>query len=140
MPLLDHFHPPPRRGAGFFPPPPWPKSGAAGKKPRGSPGNRSPPTPLLILSPPPLSETRKWEGFHSHWISSLAAQLNAGLLPPRHFAEPQVSHGRIEVDVATDRLLGNGTASGLASASAGGRASATPPDRSPAAPTLRVER
>ena len=59
--------------------------------------------PLLDHFHPPLSETRKWEGFHSHWTSSLAAQLNAGLLPPRHFAEPQVSHGRIEVDVATDR-------------------------------------
>jgi hypothetical protein len=63
--------------------------------------------PLLDHFHPPLSETRKWEGFHSHWTSSLAAQLNAGLLPPRHFAEPQVSHGRIEVDVATDRLPGN---------------------------------
>ena len=57
--------------------------------------------PLLDHFHPPLSETRKWEGFHSHWTSSLAAQLNAGLLPPHHFAEPQVSHGRIEVDVAT---------------------------------------
>ena len=63
--------------------------------------------PLLDHFHPPLSETRKWEGFHSHWTSSLAAQLNAGLLPPRHFAEPQVTHGRIEVDVATDRLGGN---------------------------------
>src|SRR5262249_486903 len=60
----------------------------------------------------PLSEMRKWEGFHSHWASSLTAQLNAGLLPPHHFAEPQVSHGRIEVDVATNRLPGDGTASG----------------------------
>ena len=29
--------------------------------------------PLLDHFHPPLSETRKWEGFHSHWTSSLAA-------------------------------------------------------------------
>src|SRR5262245_8615395 len=95
--------------------------------------------PLLDHFHPPLSETRKWEGFHSHWASSLAAQLNAGLLPPRHFAEPQVSHGRIEVDVATDRLLGNGASSGLASAAAGGVAAVAAPAWSPPAPTLEMD-
>src|SRR5215510_4657720 len=96
------------------------------------------PMPLLDHFHPPLSATRKWEGFHSHWTSSLAAQLNAGLLPPRHFAEPQVSHGRIEVNVATDWLPGNGTASGLATASAG-VATLTAPVWSPPAPTLEMD-
>ncbi len=95
--------------------------------------------PLLDHFHPPLSETRKWEGFHSQWASSLAAQLNAGLLPPRHFAEQQVSHGRIEVDVATDRLPGNGAASVLASASVGGVATLAAPVWSPPAPTLEMD-
>jgi hypothetical protein len=95
--------------------------------------------PLLDHFHPPLSETRRWEGFHSHWASSLAAQLNAGLLPPRHFAEPQVSHGRIEVDVATDRLPGNGAASGLASTASGGMFTLTAPAWSPPSPTLEMD-
>lgn len=95
--------------------------------------------PLLDHFHPPLSETRKWVGLHSHWTSSLAAQLNAGLLPPRHFAEPQVSHGRIEVDVATDRLPGNGAASGLASAAAGGVATLAAPVWSPPGPSLEMD-
>jgi hypothetical protein len=95
--------------------------------------------PLLDHFHPPLSATRKWEGFHSHWTSSLAAQLNAGLLPPRHFAEPQVTHGRIEVDDATDRLAGNGAASGLASTPAGGVATLAAPVWSPPAPSLEMD-
>src|SRR5436305_14634524 len=95
--------------------------------------------PLLDHFHPPLSETRKWEGFHSHWTSSLAAQLNAGLLPPHHFAEPQVSHGRIEVDVATDRLSGNGGASGRASAASGGVATLAAPVWSPPAPAPEMD-
>src|SRR5437660_6469240 len=95
--------------------------------------------PLLDHLHAPLSETRKWEGLHSHWTSSLAAQLNAGLLPPPHFAEPQVSHGRIEVDVATDRLPGNGAASGLASASSGRMATLATPVWSPPAPALEMD-
>jgi hypothetical protein len=95
--------------------------------------------PLLDPFHPPLSETRKWEGFHSHWTSSLAAQLNAGLLPPRHFAEPQVTPGRIEVDVTTDRLGGDGAASGQASASGGGVATRAAPVWSPPAPSLEID-
>lgn len=60
--------------------------------------------PLLDHFHPPLSEIRKWEGFHSLWIGAIVGHLNAGLLPPRHFAEAQVSHGRMKVDVATERL------------------------------------
>lgn len=95
--------------------------------------------PLLDHFHPPLSETRKWQGFHSHWTSSLAAQLNAGLLPPRHFAEPQVSHGRIEVDVAADRLPGNVATSRLASASSGGVATLASPVWSPPASSLEMD-
>jgi hypothetical protein len=95
--------------------------------------------PLLDHFHPPLSETRKWEGLHSHWASSLAAQLNAGLLPPHHFAEPQVSHVRIEVDVATDRLPGHGAASGSASTSAGGVATVSAPAWSPPTPALEMD-
>src|SRR5215813_163593 len=94
--------------------------------------------PLLDHFHPPLSVTRKWEGFHSQWASSLAAQLNAGLLPPHHFADPQVSHGRIEVDVATDRLPGNGAASARA-ASSGGVATLAAPVWSPPASTLEMD-
>jgi hypothetical protein len=95
--------------------------------------------PLLDHFHPPLSAMRKWEGFHSQWTGSLAAQLNAGLLPPHHFAEPQVSHGSIEGDVATDRLGGNGTASGLASAASGGVATLAAPVWSPPAPSLEMD-
>jgi hypothetical protein len=95
--------------------------------------------PLLDHFHPPLSETRKWEGFHSQWASSLAAQLNSGLLPPHHFAEPQVSHGRIEVDVATDRLPGNGAASGPGSTPAGGVGTLAAPVWSPPAPALEMD-
>jgi hypothetical protein len=95
--------------------------------------------PLLDHFHPPLSETRKWEGFHSQWASSLAAQLNAGLLPPRHFADPQVTHGRVEGDVATDRLTGNGAASTLASTASGGVATLASPVWSPPAPTLEMD-
>src|SRR5437660_12503290 len=113
--------------------PPWLEAMLAGRIHReASPGPGDIAMPLLDHFHPPLSETRKWEGFHSHWTSSLAAQLNAGLLPPRHFAEPQVSHGRIEVDVATDRLRGNGTRAGQPSA--GGVATLAAPACSPPAP------
>jgi hypothetical protein len=95
--------------------------------------------PLLDHFRPPLSETRKWEGFHSHWASSIAAQLNAGLLPPRHFAEPQVSHGRIEVDVATERISANGTGSGPAAPTTGGVATLAAPAWSPPAPSLEMD-
>src|SRR5262249_5906696 len=94
--------------------------------------------PLLDHFHPPLRGTRKWEGVYSTWTSSLAAPLNAGLLPPHHFAEPQVSHGRIEVDVATDRLPGNGAASGPASPSLGAVATLAAPVWSPPAPALEM--
>lgn len=94
--------------------------------------------PLLDHSHPPLSETRKWEGFHSQWASSLAAQLNAGQLPPRHFAEPHVTYGRVEVDVATSQLSGNGAASGAAPAASSGVATLAAWAWAPPAPSLEM--
>lgn len=58
--------------------------------------------PLRDPFHPPLSQRRHWEGLHSAWANALAQQLNLGLLPPRYFAEPQVTVGpRVEVDVTT---------------------------------------
>src|SRR3954447_11136903 len=110
---------------------PWQEAEAAGKMHSQAPGLGDTVMPLLDHFHAPLSETRKWEGFHSQWTSSLAAQLNGGLLPPHHFAEPQVSHGRIEVDVATDRLPGNGAVSGSAPPSSGSVATLAAPVWSP---------
>lgn len=64
--------------------------------------------PLLDHFHPPLSLRRKWEGIHSLWAGAITASLNAGLLPRDHFAEPQVSVGRVEVDVATQHEEGQG--------------------------------
>lgn len=95
--------------------------------------------PLLDHFHPPLSERRKWEGFHSQWAASLAAQLNDGLLPLHHFADPQVSHGRIEVDVATDRLNGSGDVSGPITTLEGRPTTLVAKPWSPAAPTLEMD-
>jgi hypothetical protein len=50
-----------------------------------------------------------------------------------------VSHGRIEVDVATDRLPGNGATAGLATASSGGVATLAVPVWSPPPPSLEMD-
>lgn len=64
--------------------------------------------PLLYHFHPPLSERRRWESFHTAWAEAIAQQLNAGLLPPRYFAEVQITIGaRVEVDVATLEENGN---------------------------------
>lgn len=54
---------------------------------------------LLDHFHPPLKGRRHWTGFHSHWASTIAADLNSQL-PGGWFAEPQVQWG-IEVDVST---------------------------------------
>jgi Protein of unknown function (DUF4058) len=55
--------------------------------------------PLRDHFQPPLSSQRAWEPFHTHWTSSIAAQLNARL-PKRFFAEPQMHLGsQVEADV-----------------------------------------
>ncbi len=58
--------------------------------------------PLLDYFHPPLSLNRPWQGFHSAWATTLAGQLNHGLLPQRCFAVPNVQFGgHVEIDVAT---------------------------------------
>lgn len=58
--------------------------------------------PLLDHFHPPLSVRRHWQGFHSAWAAEITRQLNAGLLPPRYFAEPNVEPGGpVEIDVGT---------------------------------------
>jgi hypothetical protein len=95
--------------------------------------------PLLDHFHPPLRGRRSWEGFHTQWTGCLAARLNAGLLPAEHFAEPQVSRGRVEVDVATDRLTINGAAPAPASTPSAGVATMTAPVWAPPAPTLEMD-
>jgi hypothetical protein len=61
--------------------------------------------PLLDFFHPPLSKIRHWEGMHNAWANALRDQLNGGLLPPRYFAEVQISLGsRVEIDVPTFEL------------------------------------
>jgi hypothetical protein len=58
--------------------------------------------PLLDHFRPPLSLIRPWSGFHAHWLSAIADQLNRDLLPPDYVAIPEVTvRGQIEVDVGT---------------------------------------
>jgi len=57
--------------------------------------------PLLDHFHPPLSDRRRWEGFHARRASLLRDHLNERL-PKDYFSEPQVHAGpRIEVDAAT---------------------------------------
>src|SRR5262249_49738917 len=55
--------------------------------------------PLLDHFHPPLFPTRRWESFHSIWISQLTGRLNMRPLPPRFIAEANVHIG---ISVATD--------------------------------------
>lgn len=45
--------------------------------------------PLLDHFHAPLHPQRHWEAFHSRWASAIADALNADLLPPEYFAEPE---------------------------------------------------
>ena len=54
--------------------------------------------PLLDHFHPPLRDYRHWQGFHSAWATTLAADLNRRL-PATHHAEPHVHFG-VEIDVA----------------------------------------
>jgi hypothetical protein len=97
--------------------------------------------PLLDHFHPPLSERRHWESFHGLWAAALAGTLNMGGLPPGYFAEMQVSlaGGRVEVDVASLKDLGDGVsaASGQPSGE-GGVATLTAPVWAPPAPALEM--
>src|SRR5262249_32472101 len=61
--------------------------------------------PLLDHFHPPLHGPRRWEGFHHHWATFIASQLNQETLAPDYFAESEISLGpELEIDVATMNL------------------------------------
>ncbi len=74
--------------------------------------------PLLDHFHAPLHPQRHWEAFHSRWASAIANALNADLLPPDYFAEPEThASGRVKIDVATSEAPGDeGAGPGLATA------------------------
>jgi hypothetical protein len=88
--------------------------------------------PLLDHFHPPLSHRRHWENLHSGWANDLRDQLNAGLLPPRYFAEVRITVGtHMEVDVPTFEETDSG------SASANGGVAVWAPPRPPHIATLQ---
>src|SRR5579883_937339 len=63
---------------------------------------RNPSMPLLDHFHPPVSERRRWEGFHGLWAAALVEKLNQEVLADEYFADMQVHVGSpVEVDVAT---------------------------------------
>ena len=51
---------------------------------------------------PPLSLTHPWGGVHGTWATTIAQQLNGGVLPARYYAVPTVElGGPVEIDIAT---------------------------------------
>jgi hypothetical protein len=85
--------------------------------------------PLLDHFHAPLHPQRHWEAFHSRWASAIADALNADLLPPDYFAEPEThAAGRVEIDVATFETPGEEGAGGaLATATLPTRVWSAPP-------------
>ncbi len=58
--------------------------------------------PLLEHFHAPLHPERHWEASYSRWASAIADALNAELLPPDDFAEPDThAVGRVEIGGAT---------------------------------------
>jgi len=58
--------------------------------------------PLKNHFVPPLSVTHPWSGFHGMWATTIAQQLNGGILPTNFYAIPTVElGGPVEIDVAT---------------------------------------
>lgn len=85
--------------------------------------------PLLDHFHAPLYPRRHWEAFHSRWANAIADALNADLLPPDYFAEPEThAAGRVEIDVATFEASAEETAgAGLATATLPTRLWSAPP-------------
>jgi hypothetical protein len=85
--------------------------------------------PLLDHFHAPLHPQRHWEAFHSRWASAIADALNADLLPPGYFAEPEThATGRVEIDVATFEAPGEqGDRGGLATVTLPTRVWSAPP-------------
>jgi hypothetical protein len=58
--------------------------------------------PLLDHFHPPVSERRRWEGFHGLWAATLVEKLNRDVLADEYYADMQVHIGsQVEIDVAT---------------------------------------
>src|SRR5262249_58320072 len=58
--------------------------------------------PLKNHFVPPLSVTHPWSGFHGMWATTIAQQLNGGVLPTGFYAIPTVElGGPVEIDVTT---------------------------------------
>lgn len=71
--------------------------------------------PLYDHFHPPWSVQRPWEGFHGAWATSIAFQLNSGVLPAEYFAMPLLEvTGRVEVDVATFQDTQRANTTGMA--------------------------
>jgi hypothetical protein len=67
-----------------------------------APWTRNPKMPLLDHFHPPVSERRRWEGFHGLWAAALVERLNRDVLGEEYFADMQVHlSSQVEVDVAT---------------------------------------
>lgn len=64
--------------------------------------DQEPKMTLLDHFHPPVSERRRWEGFHGLWAAALVEKLNQDILADEYFADMQVHIGsQVEVDVAT---------------------------------------
>jgi uncharacterized protein DUF4058 len=58
--------------------------------------------PLLDHFRPPMSTERRWESFHSSWVTRIADDLTEHWLPPNFIAEENVHIGPMfEIDVGT---------------------------------------
>jgi hypothetical protein len=58
--------------------------------------------PLLDHFHAPVSERRRWEGFHGLWAAAIVEKLNRDVLAEEYFADMHVHIGsQVEIDVAT---------------------------------------
>lgn len=94
--------------------------------------------PLLDHFHPPVSERRRWEGFHGLWAAALVENLNQDVLAAEYFADMHVHIGsQVEVDVATlEEPIGRRQKREDAPAEAGAFSPWEPPATSLVMPTL----
>jgi uncharacterized protein DUF4058 len=95
--------------------------------------------PLLDHFHPPVSERRRWEGFHGLWAAALVEMLNRQVLADEYFADMQVHIGSpVEVDVATLEEPRSGTrgGAGIAASNTGVASAWAPPATTLVMPTV----
>jgi hypothetical protein len=94
--------------------------------------------PLLDHFHPPVSERRRWEGFHGLWAAALVETLNRDVLADEYFADMHVHIGsQVEVDVATlEEPTSQGHQRDDTSAAAGAASPWRPPDTTLVMPTV----